>query len=325
MKFTMKQAALFATCLLLLAIAPLMGSSYLTGVLTVCLIYAIWSMSWDFFSGLTGRENFGYPLFIGIGAYATGYLNVNYGWSPWLGIVAAMVFAALIGVILGFPTLRLKGPYFALATLSAASIVQRMLLIFWEVSGGEEGIQGLTPLIGNPLAFYYFVLAVTLVSGVVLVGLSRSRWGILLRAIRGDEASCQAAGINITFYKIGALVISAAFAGMGGALYASYQMQVSPQMLSVMMLVSIVTMVYVGGIGTVYGAAGGAVLLSLLGELLRGAGEYRLLVYALVLILVIFFLRNGLIAPLWKRLGAGKPEDADWKRFGAVPSKGART
>ncbi|WP_211097390.1 branched-chain amino acid ABC transporter permease [Herbaspirillum sp. ST 5-3] len=311
MQLSVKQAALAAICLLLLVAAPwLGGSSYLTGVLTVCLIYAIWSMSWDFFSGLTGRENFGYPLFIGIGAYAIAYLNVNHGVSPWLGMAAAMGCAALVGIVIGFPTLRLKGPYFALATLAAASIAQRMVLIFWEVSGGEEGIQGLTPLVSNPVAFYYFVLTMTLVSGAVLVGLARSRWGILLRAIRGDEASCQAAGINVTFYKIAALVISAAFAGMGGALYASYQMQVSPQILSVMMLVAVVTMVYVGGLGTVYGAAGGAILLSLMGELLRSVGEYRLLVYALVLILVIFFLRNGLIAPIWKRLGAAASKGA---------------
>lgn len=304
MKFTLKQGALAVFCLLLLIAAPwLGGSSYLTGVLTVSLIYAVWAMSWDFFSGLTGRENFGYPLFIGIGAYVSGYLNVNHGLSPWLCMLLAMLFAALVGVLLGFPTLRLKGPYFALATLAAGAIAQRLLLIFWEYSGGEEGIQGVAPLIANPLAFYYFVLAVVIVSGVVLVGLARSRWGILLRAIRGDEASCQAAGINITFYKIVALVISAVFAGMGGALYASYQMQVSPQIVSVMMLIAIVTMVYVGGIGSVYGAAGGAILLSLLGELLRGAGEYRLLVYALLLIMVIFFLRDGVVAPLWKRLG----------------------
>lgn len=106
----------------------------------------------------------------------------------------------------------------------------------------------------------------------------------------------------MTFYKIGALVISAAFAGLGGALYASYQMQVSPQMMSVMMLVAVISMAYVGGLGSIYGAAGGAVILTLLGETLRSAGEYRLLVYSLLLIAVIFFLRNGLVAPLWRRL-----------------------
>src|SRR5690606_35654421 len=145
---------------------------------------------------LTGRENFGYPLFIGIGAYVSAYLNVHHGMSPWLGAGMAMLFSMLFGMLLGFPTLRLKGPYFALATLAAAAIAQRLLLIFWEYSGGEEGIQDVTPLIRDARAFYYFVLGVTLVSGAVLVALAHSRWGLLMRAIRGDEASCQAAGIN---------------------------------------------------------------------------------------------------------------------------------
>jgi len=303
MKITVQQGALAGAGLLVLLAAPWLGNAYMTGVLTVCLIYAIWAMGWDFFSGLTGRENFGYPLFIGVGAYASGYLDANHGVSPWLGLWASMGCAALLGVAIGIPTLRLRGPYFAFAMLSASVIAHRLLLIFWEYSGGEEGIQGLTPLILDGVQYYYFVLAVMLASGAILVALARSRQGLLLRAIKADEGSCQAAGIGVTFYKIAALVVSCVFAALGGALYASYQMQVSPQILSFLTLISVITMVYVGGFGSVYGAGVAAILLSLLGEMLRSAGEYRLLIYALVLILVIFFLRNGLIAPLWRRLG----------------------
>lgn len=304
----MRQTGLMAVLLVLLLAAPWVGSSYLTGIFTLCLIYAIWAMGWDFFTGLSGRENFGYQLFIGVGAYASAWLDVNHGISPWLGLPVAIVVASLFGLLIGFPTLRLRGPYFALATLAAAVIIEHLMVILWEITGGEEGLNGLNPLIFEPVPFYYLTLGAAIASGVVLLALARSRWGLLLRAIKGDEASCLAAGINVTFYKIGALVISAAFAGLGGALYASYQMQVSPQMMSVMMLVAIISMAYVGGLGTVYGAAGGAILLTLLGELLRSAGEYRLLVYSLLLIAVIFFLRNGLVAPLWRRLaGTGRP------------------
>ena len=101
--------------------------------------------------------------------------------------------------------------------------------------------------------------------------------GLLLRAIRGDEATCQAAGINVTFYKIASLMISAAFAGLGGALYAHYQLQVSPPLFSVVVSITIIIMVYVGGIGSIYGPVRGAILLTLLTEMLRGFGEYRLL------------------------------------------------
>lgn len=298
------QLGLLLVVLISLAAVPLLSGDYIVGILTVSLIYVIWAVSWDFFTGLSGRENFGYQLFIGVGAYATAFLDAGYGISPWIGLVAAVVAAAVAGIIIGFPTLRLRGPYFALATLAAAEIIQHMLIIMWGVTGGEDGLSGLTPLFVDTRHLYYFVFAVAVLSIVVLVALAQSRWGLLLRAIRGDEAGCQAAGINVTFYKLAGLAVSAAFAGLGGALYASYQLHVGPDTMSIMLLISIVSMVYVGGLGTVYGAAGGAILLSLLGEFLRGAGEYRLLVYALVLIFVIFFLRKGLIAPMWQKLGA---------------------
>lgn len=304
------QAALVVIVLALLAAAPVYSGDYLLGVLTVALIYVIWSMSWDFFTGLSGRENFGYQLFIGVGAYATAFLDANYGISPWFGIVAAVIAAALVGVIIGFPTLRLRGPYFALATLAAAEITQHMLIILWEFTGGEDGVSNLTPLFSSSIQYYYFVFGVTIASAVVLVALTHSRWGLLLRAIRGDEAGCQAAGINVTYYKIAGLVVSAAFAGLGGALFASYQLHVGPNTMSVSLLIAIATMVYVGGLGTVYGAIGGAIVLTLLGELLRDAGEYRLLVYAAILILVIFFMRSGFVAPLWKKLGTLRQRSA---------------
>ena len=136
--------------------------------------------------------------------------------------------------------------------------------------------------------------------------MARSRWGLILRAIRGDEATCLAAGIPITTYKIVSLVISAAFAGLGGALYAHYQLQVSPQLFAVVTSVTIITMVYVGGMGTIYGPVGGALLLTLLTEGLRNFGEWRLMVYSVLLILILFFLPNGFIAPLWKRLRSGQ-------------------
>ncbi len=297
--------------LALMAVAPIaFPGNYLIGVLTVAAIYGIWAVSWDFMSGLTGRENFGHSLFIGVGAYAAGFLNVQMELGPWWSLPSAMLLAMAFALLLGFPTLRLKGPYFALAMLSAAVIMQRLMLIFWEHTGGEEGIQDIAPLIRNHLHYYWFVLALLGLITFVLGWLARSRWGLILRAIRGDEATCLAAGIPITTYKIVSLVISAAFAGLGGALYAHYQLQVSPQLFAVVTSVTVITMVYVGGMGTIFGPVGGALLLTLLTEGLRNVGEWRLMVYSVLLILIIFFLPNGVIAPLWQRVRAamgGKP------------------
>ena len=214
----------------------------------------------------------------------------------------SMLVAMMFAVILGFPTLRLKGPYFALAMLSSAVIMQRLMLIFWEYTGGEEGIQDITPLIVNPLHYYWFVLTVLGSITLLLSWIARSRWGLILRAIRGDEATCLAAGLPITTYKIVSLVISAAFAGLGGALYAHYQLQVSPQLFAVVTSITIITMVYVGGMGTIFGPVGGALLLTVMTEGLRDFGEWRLMIYSLLLIFILFFLPNGIIAPIWQKM-----------------------
>lgn len=288
--------------LVLLAVMPMVfASNYLVGVLTVAAIYGIWSVSWDFMSGLTGRENFGHSLFIGVGAYAAGFLNVQFGLGPWWSLPVSMLVAMVFALVLGFPTLRLKGPYFALAMLSSAVIMQRLMLIFWEYTGGEEGIQDITPLIANHLHYYWFVLAVLGMVTWLLSWLARSRWGLILRAIRGDEATCLAAGLPITHYKILSLVISAAFAGLGGALYAHYQLQVSPQLFAVVTSITVITMVYVGGMGSIYGPVGGALLLTVMTEGLRDFGEWRLMVYSMLLIFILFFLPNGIIAPVWQK------------------------
>ena len=284
------------------ALPLIFGGNYLIGVLSVSVIYGIWAVSWDFMSGLTGRDNFGHSLFIGVGAYTAGFLNTTFGFSGWWSLPAAMVMAMVFALVIGVPTLRLKGPYFALAMLSGAVIMQRLMLIFWEQTGGEEGINGIEPLIRSQLGFYYFALAPLVLVTALLLALARSHWGLILRAIRGDEATCQAAGINVTFYKIASLMISAAFAGAGGAIYAHYQLQVSPQLFAVVTSITIITMVYVGGMASIYGPVGGAILLVLLTELLRNFGEWRLMIYSCTLILILFFLPNGLIAPTWRRM-----------------------
>jgi branched-chain amino acid transport system permease protein len=292
-----------AVGLLILAVAPLVFSSgYIIGVLTVALCFGIWAASWDFMSGLTGRENFGHSLFIGAGAYTAGFLNVNFGANPWWSLLAAPCVAMAFSLAVGFPTLRLRGPYFALAMLSGAAVMQNLTVIFSTYTGGQDGLNGLEPILDSTLAYYYLTLAFLAAITLILKLIAMSPWGTILRAIRGDEASCQAAGINVTFYKIASLVISAACAGLGGALYAHYQLQVGPDLFAIVLSINIIIMVYVGGIGTIYGPVGGAILLNVLTESLRVFSEYRLWVYTLLLVFILFFMPQGLIAPAWQRL-----------------------
>jgi branched-chain amino acid transport system permease protein len=290
--------------LVLAAIPLVFTSSYTIGVMTVALCYGIWAASWDFMSGLTGRENFGHSLFIGAGAYTAGFLNVNFGFDPWWSLLIAPLVAILFSLLMGFPTLRLRGPYFALAMLSAAAVMQNLTIIFSVYTGGQDGLNGLLPILDSTLAYYYLTLGFLAASAILLKLLANSSWGVILRAIRGDETTCQAAGINVTFYKIASLTISAAIAGLGGALYAHYQLQVGPDLFAVLLSINIIIMVYVGGLGSIYGPIGGAILLNVLTETLRGLSEYRLWVYTLVLMIILFFLPQGMVAPLWRRVRA---------------------
>jgi branched-chain amino acid transport system permease protein len=298
--------ALPASFFALLVVLPHFLRSYALSVLILCCLWAVLAMSWDFMSGQTGRENFGHGMFIGTGAYAAAFLNLNAGLAPWPCVLVGAVCAVAVALAIGLPTLRLQGPYFALATLAAAAILQRLTIIFWERTGGEEGLSGLTPIAATPTAFYFIALAFLAVAAAVLVGLAASPWGILLRAIRGDELACEASGISTTWHKIAALAVSAFFAGAGGALYAFFQLQAAPYLFGVPTSLGVIIMSYAGGIGSVYGAIGGAFVLTALSEGLRRFGEYRLLFHSLVLILILFFLPKGLVAPLWRRLkGSG--------------------
>jgi len=294
-----------AIVLALLASVPLLaGSNYLVVVLTVGMCNAIWAASWDFMSGLTGRENFGHALFIGAGAYTAGFLNTSFGLNPWWGLPAAAAVAVLFSLVIGIPTLRLRGPYFALAMLSGATVMQSLTIIFAQYTGGQDGLNGIFPILDSETAYYYLTLGFAAATLVVLKAIALSPWGTILRAIRGDEATCQAAGINVNFYKITALMISAAFAGLGGALYAHSLLQVGPDLFAVVLSINIIIFVYVGGMGTIYGPAGAALLLSLLVEKLRFLSEFRLWVYTPNQIFILFFLPRGLVAPAWARLRA---------------------
>lgn len=279
-------------------------SSYILGVATVGLCYAIWAASWDFMSGLTGRENFGHALFIGVGAYSFGFANVMFNLPPWAGLLIAPPAAIVFSLIIGIPTLRLSGPYFALAMLSGSVVMQKLAIIFSSVTGGQDGLNGIEPIFTSQRTAYYFTLALLVATVAILKYLALSPMGTLLRAIRGDEATCQAAGINVNLYKIVALMISAAFAGLGGALYANYQLQVGPDLFEVALAINIIVMVYVGGMGSIWGAAGGAMLLVGLTESLRAFSEYRLWVYTFLLIMILFFIPKGIVAPTWAALRA---------------------
>jgi branched-chain amino acid transport system permease protein len=287
----------------LLLLIPLVSTDpFILGVLVLANVYAVFATSWDILSGYTGKENFGHALFIGAGAYGAAYLNTLLGVSPWLNLLFGGLIGALFGFLIGLPCLPLTGPYLALATVAAAGIAERLTLIFSQYTGGEEGIYGLNPFIGSPVWDYYLSLFLLIITVIILMAIGYSKKGIILRSILFDEAASEASGIDTTRYKLGAFVVSAFFAGVGGAFYAHYQMYAGPAYLSIILSISIIVMSMVGGIGTIAGPVLGAYLLTILNEFLRAIGDLRLLVYSGLLVLILLFLPSGIFATLIERL-----------------------
>ncbi len=290
--------------LLALALVPLaVRDRYFLSVFTLANLYAAIAASWDLLSGYTGRENFGHALFIGTGAYTAALLNTRLHLPPALGIAAGGGVVVAFAILVGVPTLRLRGPYFALATLAVAGIMERLTLLLWPLTGGEDGVYGVQPLSLSAPTTYYATLAFMAVVVVGLYWATRSKWGMVLRAIRANEMACEASGLNTTVYKMGALLLSALPAGLAGGLYAHVQEHVGPSVYSAALSVTVIIMAVIGGIGTIYGAAAGGFLLTALGEVLRGFGSYRLLLFSAILLPVILYWPRGVVVQLvgWLR------------------------
>jgi branched-chain amino acid transport system permease protein len=277
--------------LVALALLPLwLENRYLLSVLTLAALYAIFASSWDILSGYIGQLNFGHAVFFGAGAYAAGFLGPH---LPAIAVFACgAAAAACCALLVGLPCLKLRGPYLSLSTLVFPLILERLAFTFRDVTGGEYGITVASPLDGRGL--YYASLGLLAATLAVLLAVAESRIGRTFRAIGDDDQAAMAAGVNTTRFKLGAFVLGAALAGLGGVLYAYHLRHVGPEIFGLFTSFSIVIMGIVGGMGTILGPVLGAYFLTLLGESLREIETYRLLIYSGVMILCVMLFPRGL-------------------------------
>ena len=264
-------------------------------IIKLAAIYAIFAMSWDILTGYTHEVNFGFAFFIGGAGYLSGILSSHLSFSLYLAIPVAALAAGVSGIFIGYVTLRLKGPYFAMATLAFASILYKLSFILYEITGGEEGISGLDVFTDDPMKDFFVVWGVMVAIYFALCLYARSKHGIILKAIRADEDATQSAGINTAYYKIEAFAISGFMAGIGGGVFAHSQMHIGPTMLSGYLSVIVVLLAMIGGMGTIVGPLMGAICLSIVNESLRIVEEYRIIIYTGLLILFIYLAPDGLI------------------------------
>jgi branched-chain amino acid transport system permease protein len=333
------------------------GNSWLVKLFIEANIFAIFVMSWDILSGYTGQENFGHHFFVGVGAFLIGLFTVafvkpatvdgvqmaailGFKLPSYLLIIFAGILAALFGVFLGIPCLKLSGPFLALATLSMGLIfhefVDKILpgLSPMLKAHTTEGIRSIPKLVSSQYTFYYLLLGVLLVSLVLIYTFSRSHYGLVLRAIKEDEPAAKAMGISTTFYKVATFSMAAFFAGVAGAFMAYSLGAISPADVESSTTLKIISMCIVGGMGTISGSFGGAYFLILLMFALKEIArfltsitgiaaiktvfvEFEDVFYYGAIVLVLLFMPKGIIATVTKKL-AEKPL---LKRLGSVFKK----
>lgn len=275
---------------------------YLLTVLQLAMIYGVFCVGLNFFMGYTGQASFGQNAFAAIGGYGSAILTVQYGWEPILALVVSMAVAGAAAVVVGYPTLRLRGHYLAMATFALGLITYDVSVQWTDLTQGYMGYSGIPPLGIGPFTveddkLKLVCLAVILAFGVWLSSrLRHSRFGRALRAISSTELGAAALGIRVPRYKLLAFIIAALYASVAGSLFAHTVGFISPEVFGLQMVVVTFTMLYVGGIGTVFGPAIGAVIASLLPEVVRGTGRFQDIAYAAVLILMLIFVPKGLSA-----------------------------
>ena len=294
---------------LALAVLPHGLSIYFRSFALFTMMYVVLALSWNVISGFTGYTSFGHVAFYGIGAYTCAILVTDYRWH-WLstlGVAAAL--AALGALALGYPVLRLKGPYFAIAMLGAAEGTRVIVTVWDSLTHGGLGIS--LPSAETSLETYYAMLALMLVTAAVAYAVGHSRFGIRLNAIREDEVAAEALGIDATRYKLAAFVLSAVFPAMAGGSQAYKVLYIDPpSVFFIQITIAMALMSMLGGKGTVIGPILGAVVLYSVQEATWvNFPTAHLIAYGLFIVLVARFLPRGLM---------GLAIDRGWVRKGMV-------
>jgi len=274
------------------------------------LIWVIMAQGQNLIQGYTGYVSIVGAGFMGIGAYSSTLLGQHFQWPIWATMAIAPLVTALFALATGYPSLRVKGHYFAIVTLAFNLIIVIVLVNFKELTNGEAGISGIPkPWGGSREAFFYLVLI--LAAGLTLLAalIARSRVGEILLAIRQNEDLVGSIGIGAWKYKLFAFVVSAMYAGLAGALYAHFQGFINPEIFGVAQSLDAILAVILGGSGTIAGPVIGAFLVVFLPELLRFADSFRLILYGLILVLATIFMPMGIV-------GIGKAMLAKFSRKG---------
>lgn len=283
-------------------------NGYLIAVLHFAAVYAVFVTGLNIFMGYAGQVSFGHNAFAAISGYTSAVLTADHGFDPLAAAALGISGALACALIVGWPTLRLRGHYLAMATLAIGLIVYEVAVQWGAVTKGYMGISGIPPLgvgrftVTSDRAILVLLLAFALIGVLAAAGIRRSRLGRAFVAIAGSEDAARALGIDVARYKLIAFLISAFYAAVAGSLFVHAVGFVSPEVYGLHMVVLAFTMLYVGGIGTIAGATLGALVIALLPETVRRFNEYQDLGYGALLIVILIYAPGGLasLSRLWK-------------------------
>ncbi len=298
--------ALLGAALILLPLATIaFGRAYVVYIYSLVMVYVIVSLGLNILTGYTGQISIGHAGFMGIAAYASAIFTGRLG-IPFLpSMVLSGLLAAVIGLGLGVPALRLHGHYLAICTLGFGVAVNQLSAVWDGLTGGYQGMKvPVASILGfrfdTDLSYYYLALVVTWLMVVAARNMLRSRPGRALMAVRDSEVAAQAMGINLAKYKVSAFAISAFYAGIAGSLYAHLVKYVSPYDFNMGVSMTLLASICVGGLGSVPGSILGAIFMTLMPHVFSRVKNLPLVLAGISLILVVLFLPYGLVSLPWR-------------------------
>jgi branched-chain amino acid transport system permease protein len=283
---------------------------YLLNVLVFVGIHTMLAVALNLLLGYAGQISLGQAGFFGLGAYISGILTATYGLNPWLSIVIAATTVTLIAFLVGFPILKLKGHYLAMATLGLGIIIYIVFNEAVDMTGGPSGLSGIPNLSIGSITFdsdlknYYLIWVITLICMGLSLNLVHSRIGRALRSIHDSEVAARVMGVNARLFKVQIFALSAGLSAIAGSLYAHTMTFIAPASFGFNFSVELVTMVIIGGLASVYGSLLGAALLTVLPEMLRAFQDYDIIVYGFLLIVMTMYMPGGLVKGVPAMFGA---------------------
>ncbi len=296
--------------------APLLfNGGYLMNVLVFVGIHTMLAIALNLLLGYAGQISLGHAGFFGLGAYASGILTATFGWNPWLAMPVSALAVAALAYLIGFPILKLKGHYLAMATLGMGIIIYIVFNETIDYTGGPSGLSGIPNMSLGGVSFdsdiknYYLIWTCTLLTVLLSLNLADSRIGRALRAVHDSEVAARVMGVNARLLKVQIFALSAVICSLAGSLYAHTMTFLAPSSFGFNFSVELLTMVVIGGLGSIYGSFLGAALLTLLPEFLRAAHDYDIVIYGGLLMVMTIFMPGGLvrgIPALVRALTSGK-------------------